>query len=81
MNCAHKNHRTHEICEMYQNLLLLSKTERIKENLTSTESEKIYEFSKLLYVLNIGFENENILKIENMDFASVINAINLHYAA
>lgn len=78
---AHPNNDTKDISETYQHLLLLSKTDRIKENLTSPKSEKIYEFSKLLYVLNIGFNDENILNINNSDFASVINAINAHYTA
>ena len=81
MNCAHKNHRTNEICEMYQHLLLLSKTNTIQENLMSSETEKIYEFSKLLFVLNVGFENDDILEIEDMNFDDVVNAINLYYAA
>lgn len=76
---AHPENNTKEICETYQHLLLLSKTNRIKENLTSTECETIYEFSKLLYVLNIGFNDNNILEIEDMNFTDVINAINLHY--
>lgn len=79
MNCAHKNHKTNEICETYQHLLLLSKTDTIQKNLTNTRSEKIYEFSKLLYVLNVGFDDENLLGIGDMDFEEVVKAINLHY--
>lgn len=78
---AHPKNNTREISETYQHLLLLSKTSRIQENLTNTETEKIYEFSKLLYVLYVAFENDNILKIEEMNFENVINAINIHYAA
>jgi hypothetical protein len=78
---AHPNNNTREICETYQHLLLLSKIERIKENLSSNNIERIYEFSKLLFVLNVGFENDDILEIEDMNFEDVVNAINLHYAA
>ena len=81
MTKAHPNNNTHEICETYQHLLLLSKTERIKENLLNENIEKIYEFSKLLFVLNIGLENNSILSIEEMNFNEVINTINLHYTA
>ena len=81
MTKAHPKNNTKEICETYQHLLLLSKTDRIQENLTSTECEKIYEFSKLLYVLNVGFGNDNILEIDDMNFTDVVNAINLHYVA
>lgn len=81
MTKAHPNNNTREICETYQHFLLLSKTDRIKENLSNVAVEKIYEFSKLLQVLNVGFDDDNILEIEDMDFDNVVNAINLHYAA
>ena len=79
MNYAHPGHRTTEIDEQYQHILLLSKTDRIHENLTADGADKIYEFSNLLHVLNIGFDNDDILGISDMDFDSVINAINIHY--
>lgn len=77
---AHPNGRTKEIDEQYQHLLLLSKVERIRENLTDATVEKIYEFSNLLFVLSVGYDNDDVLDIADMDFCSVINAINLHYA-
>ncbi len=80
-NYAHSNGRTREIDEQYQHLLLLSKADRIYENLTDAAVEKIYEFSNFLFVLNVGFDNDDILEIADMDFCSVINAINIHYAA
>ena len=78
-NYAHNLGSTGEINEQYQHLLLLSKTDRIRENLSSTSSEHIYEFDKLLTVLNVGFDNDNVLGISDMDFAAVVNAINVHY--
>lgn len=81
LNYAHPNGHTQEIDEQYQHLLLLSKADRIYENLTDTAVEKIYEFSNFLFVLNVGFDNDEILEIADMDFCSVINAINVHYAA
>mgnify|MGYP000117280614 CR=1 FL=1 len=81
LNYAHPNGRTQEISEQYQHLLLLSKATRIEENLTSENIEKIYDFKNLLYVLNIGFDDDNIMDIPNMDFNSVMNAINIHYSA
>ena len=80
LNYAHPDGRTQEIDEQYQHLLLLSKADRIQENLTDTAVEKIYEFSNFLYVLNIGFDNDTVLDIADMDFCAVINAINMHYA-
>lgn len=81
LNYAHPNGHTQEIDEQYQHLLLLSKADRIRENLTDVAVEKIYEFSKFLFVLNVGFDNDSVLEIADMDFYSVINAINIHYAA
>ncbi len=81
LNYAHPDGRTQEIDEQYQHLLLLSKAYRIYENLTDVASEKIYEFSNFLFVLNVGFDNDDVLEIADMDFCAVVNAINLHYAA
>lgn len=81
LNYAHPDGRTQEIDEQYQHLLLLSKADRIHENLTDVAAEKIYEFSNFLFVLNVGFDNDDVLEITDMDFCAVVNAINLHYAA
>ena len=81
LNYAHPNGNTREIDEQYQHLLLLSKADRIKENLTTPTAEKIYEFSNLLYVMNVGFDDDDIHDILDMDFGSVVNAINVHYSA
>lgn len=78
-NYAHPNNNTSEIDEQYQRLLLLSKADRIHENLTSIEQEHIYEFKNLLFVLKVGFEDESVLNIPDMDFAQVVTAINRHY--
>lgn len=77
---AHPSGRTNEIDNAYQHLLLLSKADRIQENLNSVAVEHIYEFSNLLYVLNVGFDDDDVLEIADMDFVSVVNAINVHYA-
>lgn len=79
-NSAHSNGHTQEIDEQYQQLLLLSKADRIRENLTDDTAEKIYEFSNFLFVLSVGFDRDDVLEIADMDFGSVINAINVHYA-
>ncbi len=80
-NYAHPNAYTQEINEQYQHILLLAKADRIQENLTDTGVEIIYEFCRFLFVLNVGFDNDELMAINDMDFASVVNAINIHYAA
>lgn len=81
-NYAHNNGHTQEINEQYQHLLLLSKVERIQENFEKDDvSQRIYDFNKLLYVLKVGFDKEEVMEIEDMDFGSVINAININYIA
>lgn len=82
-NYAHPNGNTQEINIEYQKLLLLSKADRIKENIQDSYTDKverIYEFPKFLHVLSIGFDNDEVESIPNMDFVSVMNAINVHYA-
>ncbi len=81
LNYAHPDGHTQEIDEQYQHLLLLSKADRIYENITDTAVETIYEFSNFLFVLKVGFDNEDMLQIADMDFCAVVNAINVHYAA
>ena len=80
LNYAHPNGKTQEISDQFQHLLLLSKADRIRENLESLCGEIIYSFSDFLYVLCIGFDDKDILSITNMDFETVINTINLHYS-
>lgn len=82
-NYAHPNGRTQEINIEYQKLLLLSKADRIRENIEESYSEKverIYEFPKFLHVLSVGFDDDEVETIDDMDFVAVMNAINVHYA-
>ena len=79
LNYAHPDNRTQEINQQYQHLLLLAKAERIKENLNGLCGQKIYEFAKFLFVLNVGFDNDDVLTINDMDFCSVVNIINIYY--
>lgn len=80
LNYAHPNGRTQDTNEQYQYLLLLSKTQIIKENLTNDLVEQIYDFSNLLTVLQVGFDDENYSKINDMDFITVMNYINTQYS-
>lgn len=80
LNYAHPNGRTQEIAEQYQHLLLISKADRIRENLTTDGAERIYDFYSFLFVLNVGFDDDSILEIDSMNFGQVVRAIHLHYA-
>lgn len=83
LNFAHPKGNTQEVNIEYQKLLLLSKTDRIKENIYESFSEnveRIYDFPRFLHVLSIGFDDDEIKDISNMDFTAVMNAINVHYA-
>ncbi len=80
LSYAHPNGRTQEIDEQYQHLLLLSKADRIRENLEGQYGERIYEFDNFIYVLNTGFDNDVAVSIPTMDFEMVVDTINLHYA-
>lgn len=76
---AHPNNRTQEIDVAVQKELLIVKTSSIKFNLESPEEEHIYDFDDLLYVLRIGFDDEDILQIERNNYIDVLHAINSHY--
>ena len=80
LDYAHPHNRTQEINVQYQHLLLLSKADRIRENLQQDEIEHIYAFQDFLYVLHVGFSDDEVIDISDMDFCSVVHAINLHYA-
>lgn len=84
LNYAHPNGHTQEINIEYQHLLLLSKADRIRENLEENKIPRqidiIYEFPRFLHVLSVGFDEDDVETIEDMDFNSVMNAINVHYA-
>lgn len=76
---AHPNNNTSDIDEHYQHSLLLSKAERIKENLTDSTVDSIYSFANLLFILSVGLNDLKLLDIADMDFDAVVKAINMHY--
>ncbi len=79
-NHAHPGGQTRRIDKGYQQLLLLAKADRVKENLTSNCKEKIYSFDNLKHVLAVGFGDTNIEEIESNDYISIMNTINAYYA-
>lgn len=77
---AHPNNNTQMIDIAAQKILLIAKTYSIKENLTNPIEENIYEFANLLYVLSVGWDDKNVLEIDDNDYADVLHAINYHYS-
>lgn len=80
LNFAHPKNKTDETCKSYQKLLLLSKTDRIKENIENSEVETIYDFSEFLQVLKTGLNDERFLKISTNDFEQIKFLINQNYS-
>lgn len=79
LSYAHPMNRTQEIDEQYQQLLLLAKTDRIQDNLSDDTVDDIYDFDNLIHVLNVGFDEDDVLEIAENDYQTVINTINVHY--
>jgi len=79
-NHAHPDGQTQKINKTYQQLLLLAKTDRIRENLTGDCKEKIYSFDNLKHILVVGFDDSDIKEIEPDDYVSIMNTINTYYA-
>lgn len=84
---AHPMGKTRVIDQAYQHQLILSKINRIRENLSGNAPgllnmcEPGYDFSNLLYVLSTGLEDESINDIASGDYDSLIAAVNAHYQA
>lgn len=76
---AHPNNNTQIIDIAAQKVLLVAKTNSIRENLTNPAEDDIYEFCNLLIVLSIGWDDETVLEINQNDYTDVLHAINYHY--
>jgi hypothetical protein len=77
---AHPQNNTQIIDLESQKTILLAKTLSIKENLSNPMEESIYEFSNLLYVLHVGWSDDNVLEIEENNYIGVVQSINYHYS-
>ena len=80
LNYAHPQGNTQIIDTAYQHLLLLAKISSIEKNLTDVSENQIYEFSRLLYVLFTGFDDDAFKEIEQGDFPEIIREVNQKYA-
>lgn len=76
---AHPNNNTQIIDLAAQKVLLIAKTYSIQDNLENPIQEHIYEFQNLLYILHIGWNNNEVLDIEDNNFIDVVHFINYHY--
>ena len=73
---AHPEHNTHLIDEKYQKYLLLSKSYYIQNNILN-DDDVIYDFDKLVYVLNVGFDKD--YEVDNNDFIKIKEIIVSNY--
>lgn len=80
LNYAHPLGNTQIVDAAYQHILLLAKISSIEKNISSVTEEHIYEFSKLIYVLFIGFDDNIFSEIEENNFPEVIQEVNKKYA-
>lgn len=83
LNYAHPNGATSEINKEYQYHLLISKAERIKENIErpSDVYEVIYDFHRFVFVLSVGFDMDELNnEIPSLDWPAVASAINSYYS-
>ena len=76
---AHPDNNTQVVDLAAQKVLLIAKTYSIKQNIESDAEETIYDFSNLLTVLSVGWDDDNVLDIEENDYSDVLHAINYHY--
>lgn len=79
LNYAHADGNTQKIDIQYQHICLLAKTESINNNISNSKEENIYKFPDFMYVLEIGFNDTSFSYIDNLDFNSTIQKINLCY--
>lgn len=77
---AHPNNNTQSINVDYQYICLVAKTATIKENLTSENSIKIYEFNKFLFVIHTGLDDESYEDIEDGDYNGVLTKLAVSYS-
>ena len=77
---AHPNNKTQIINRDYQYICLVAKTGTIKSNLTSIDSVKIYEFSKFLFVIQTGLNDESYGNIDNGDYNGILTKLAVSYS-
>ena len=79
LSYAHPKGNTQRIDLDYQHKCILSKIDNIETTFNSSNIEKIYDFSKLKFVLKTGFKNEVFDAVEYLDFEKLRNLVNANY--
>ena len=76
---AHPDNSTQYIDKDFQYICLLAKTTKIFEDLTSDRKTKFYNFGDYIFVLDTGLQTNEFELIEEMDFSTLIEKIDLFY--
>lgn len=77
---AHPNNNTQYIDRDFQYICLIAKSTKIYIDLTSKSKNKLYDFEYYKIVLNTGLETNDFNSVGYLDFASILNKIDYHYA-
>ena len=77
---AHPNNQTIYIDRDFQYICLLAKASRIMVNLTSSSEPDFYDFNDYRFVLNTGLETDEFDSVSDLDFASIVDKIDIHYS-
>lgn len=77
---AHPNNQTIYIDRDFQYICLLAKASRIMMNLTSSSEPDFYDFNDYRFVLNTGLETDEFDSVSDLDFASIVDKIDIHYS-
>ena len=77
---AHPDNKTQYLDKDFQYICLIAKTTKIYNDLTSENDEKFYSFNDYKFVLNTGLETDDFNSVNYLDFATIIDKIDLFYA-
>lgn len=72
---AHPDNNTQYIDKDFQYVCLISKANKIKENLLGEEKNVIYNFENYKFVLNQGFGTTEFTHIDSLDFSEIMRKI------
>lgn len=77
---AHPKNKTQSINIDYQYICLVAKLDTIQQNLTSKDSIKIYEFSRFLFVIHTGLNDESYEEIADGDYNGILTKLAISYS-